>query len=490
VKDQRTAVIKRIHVFKAGEQTSSAGVSKTFTPEILKEVAETYDPGSHEAPLVIGHAGDNDSLPSFGWVKKLEAEGEDLFAEIDFSDVAAELVKNKHYKKVSISLYPPENKISPHPGRWNVRHVALLGASPPAIKGLEPFKFAEQGESLEFSTKLTLDQVIDEDLGPSLDVEEGPLEILKEKLEEARSEKAAEAKKETSKAEEISEEQEEQKTTQSKAADDESAAVSPDSNSQFTEMPKELEEKIIESPEDSVNTEESPVTPAEPEEAVVDHSESEEDKEDEKRKKEEEEGENREEGDSSEGEEDKEEEEDRKKKKSSEPASDMAETVEEEKEEAEPLEEMSEGTVTDPMAEILAELEQLKAEKQALEQEYRESVVRTRKEKLQGQVSSLFNSGKLTEAIVSPEELTGFCEGLEFGTLEFSEGETAATRLIDFLNKLPAMVEFGEVVSEVKTEEMKFAEMGLHERTLHLSSKEGIPYEAALKKAVAMGISG
>jgi hypothetical protein len=43
------------------------------------------------------------------------------------------------------------------------------------------------------------------------------------------------------------------------------------------------------------------------------------------------------------------------------------------------------------------------------------------------------------------QELISYCEGLEFGTLEFSEGETAATKLLSLLSKLPPMVSFGEV---------------------------------------------
>ena len=45
---------KRVHVFKSGPQVSAQGIERNFTPEDLQEVVETYDPNTHEAPLVVG----------------------------------------------------------------------------------------------------------------------------------------------------------------------------------------------------------------------------------------------------------------------------------------------------------------------------------------------------------------------------------------------------------------------------------------------------
>lgn len=123
-------VTKRIHVFKAGEQTSAQGVQRKFSPEDLQQVVDTYDPTIHEAPLVIGHAGDNDSLPAFGWIKNFERKGDNLYANVEFTDAAKNLVKNGHYRKVSISFYSPESQINPHKGKWSARHLAMLGLLP------------------------------------------------------------------------------------------------------------------------------------------------------------------------------------------------------------------------------------------------------------------------------------------------------------------------------------------------------------------------
>lgn len=179
---------KRVHVFKAGPQTSAQGVEREFSSKDLEDVVQSYDPGTHEAPVVIGHAGDNDSAPSYGWIKKFVRQGDDLYADVNFTDVAKDLVKDGHYRKVSISFYSPSSPINPHKGKWSARHLALLGASPPAVKGLEPFSFSEKDGVFDYATALTPDNIFDTDLGPTMIEEKSPLEMLKERLDEIRGE--------------------------------------------------------------------------------------------------------------------------------------------------------------------------------------------------------------------------------------------------------------------------------------------------------------
>lgn len=187
-------MIKEVHIFKAGKQTSAQGVTREFTVGDLKEIASSYRPEVHEAPIRIGHE-DNDKVPAWGWVKDVKVKGDELFAEIDFSPLAAEYVNNGLYKKVSASFYSPDSKINPEPGKWSLRHVALLGAQPPAVKGLKGFAYEEHSDGvLDFAVTLTPDQVFDKELGPTLKRDLGPLEILKEKLDEARSQMIEEEK--------------------------------------------------------------------------------------------------------------------------------------------------------------------------------------------------------------------------------------------------------------------------------------------------------
>jgi len=177
---------KKIHVFRAGSQTSAQGVERNFTEKELQQVVDTYDPGTHTAPLVLGHQGDSDSLPSFGWIQGFTRDGDDLYADVDFTDVAKDLVKDGHYRKVSISFYSPDSTINPHKGKWSARHLALLGAAPPAVKGLSAFNFNEESGVFDFAVALTLDKIFDDELGPTMIVEKSPLEMLKEKLDEVR----------------------------------------------------------------------------------------------------------------------------------------------------------------------------------------------------------------------------------------------------------------------------------------------------------------
>lgn len=177
---------KRIHVFRAGDQTSAQGVQRNFSEKDLQQVVDTYDPGVHEAPLVIGHQGDSDSLPSFGWIRGFARQGNNLYADVEFTSTAKDLVKDGHYRKVSISFYSPDSAINPNPGKWSARHLALLGAAPPAVKGLEPFSFTEKDGVFDYATALDPSEIFDEELGPTLMVDRSPLEMLKEKLESIR----------------------------------------------------------------------------------------------------------------------------------------------------------------------------------------------------------------------------------------------------------------------------------------------------------------
>ena len=183
----------QVHIFKAGTQTSAQGVTREFTANDLKQIADSYRPTVHEAPIRIGHE-DNDKVPAWGWVKDVKVKGDDLFAEIDFSPMAEEYIKNGLYKKVSAPFYSPDSKINPEPGKWSLRHVALLGAQPPAVKGLKGFAYEEGADGvLDFAvTALSPEAVFDDELGPTLKRDIGPLEILKEKLDEARSQMNAE----------------------------------------------------------------------------------------------------------------------------------------------------------------------------------------------------------------------------------------------------------------------------------------------------------
>jgi len=228
---------KRIHVFKAGDQTSAQGVQRHFSEKDLEQVVKTYDPSIHEAPLVIGHAGDNDSLPAYGWIKGFSKQGGNLYADVAFTDTAKDLVKDGHYRKVSISFYSPDSAINPHKGKWSARHLALLGASPPAVKGLEPFSFSEMEGVYDFAVALPSD-IFDEDLGPTLIVEKSPLEMLREKLDEVRQDVSSAVKDLQGNQQSQPTEQLEEVTTSSVTEEPEAAQMANPDAPQFKETSK------------------------------------------------------------------------------------------------------------------------------------------------------------------------------------------------------------------------------------------------------------
>ena len=122
-----------MEVFRTGTHTSGNGITKTYTEADLVSIADTYNSQKgHEAPLVIGHP-DTDS-PAFGWTKQLKVAGGKLLAFVDqITDSVIDAIKAGHYKKISIALY----------GDNLLRHIGLLGATPPAVKGLAPVQFSE-----------------------------------------------------------------------------------------------------------------------------------------------------------------------------------------------------------------------------------------------------------------------------------------------------------------------------------------------------------
>ena len=191
--------VTEVHIFRAGPQTSAQGVERTFTRDDLKQVATSYNKEVHDAPIVIGHSM-SDKTPSWGWVKGVKLKGDNLYAEVEFTPQMGGFINDGLYKKVSASFYAPESKINPSPGQWSLRHVAMLGGQPPAVKGLSGFAYSETDEhTFNFATatgevKLSPEQVFDEELGPTLKSEKQPLEYLKDQLEEARTEMAAEEK--------------------------------------------------------------------------------------------------------------------------------------------------------------------------------------------------------------------------------------------------------------------------------------------------------
>ena len=131
-----------IEIFRAGRHIDDAGVAHHFSDADVDGMAASYNPALREAPLTVGHPADN--LPAYGWVKSVarNAGGVLTIAPHNVEPQFAEMVAARRFPKRSASFYPPQAPNNPTPGKWYLRHVAFLGAQPPAIAGLKDIQFS------------------------------------------------------------------------------------------------------------------------------------------------------------------------------------------------------------------------------------------------------------------------------------------------------------------------------------------------------------
>lgn len=191
-----TALPDGIEIFRAGRHIDDAGGVHQFSEADLAGMAASYNPALREAPLTVGHPKDN--LPAYGWVKSVgrSASGALAINTHQVEPQFAEMVEAGRFKKRSASFYPPQAANNPTPGQWYLRHVAFLGAQPPAVAGLKDIQFSEDddaGGAVCFSEPVTAQTPTQE----SLSMTEAEIKALQEKLaaeEKARAEADAKAK--------------------------------------------------------------------------------------------------------------------------------------------------------------------------------------------------------------------------------------------------------------------------------------------------------
>ncbi|QNK69198.1 hypothetical protein [Variovorax sp. PAMC26660] len=136
------ALPEGVEIFRAGRHTDDSGTTHEFSEADVQRMAAVYDPAKREAPLTVGHPEHN--LPAYGWVKGLRAESGRLLMDThQVEPQFAEMVRAGRFKKRSASFYPPGHPNNPVSGAWYLRHVANLGAQPPAIAGLADIQFSE-----------------------------------------------------------------------------------------------------------------------------------------------------------------------------------------------------------------------------------------------------------------------------------------------------------------------------------------------------------
>lgn len=132
--------MRPIHVLRPGRHDG-----RDWSPETLRQIAESYDAALHEAPIVVGHPRTDD--PAYGWVGGLTADASGLHAAPRQVDPTfAEHVRAGRYAHVSVALYGPASPRNPlGQGKgWYLRHVGFLGATPPVVKGLRRAELGEE----------------------------------------------------------------------------------------------------------------------------------------------------------------------------------------------------------------------------------------------------------------------------------------------------------------------------------------------------------
>ena len=122
-------------IFKTGMHTDNNGQTRYWSEDDLKTTAAKFNPSNHTPPLTIGHPSTNG--PAFGWVAGLRVNGKNLQAKFKaVTDGVKDLVQKGLYQKISSAFY----------GDKSLRHVGLLGADVPAVKGLPALQFSESND--------------------------------------------------------------------------------------------------------------------------------------------------------------------------------------------------------------------------------------------------------------------------------------------------------------------------------------------------------
>lgn len=188
-----------IEIFRAGTHIDDQGTSHVFSDADVAGMAASYNPATREAPLTIGHPEHN--LPAYGWVQSVgrNAAGVLTINPHKVEPQFAEMVAAGRFTKRSASFYPPSAPNNPTPGKWYLRHVAFLGAQPPAIAGLKDIQFSEDdaGGAVSFSEPVTADPSTQEpddmskELQAQLDEANAKLKAEQEATSKLKAEKEA-----------------------------------------------------------------------------------------------------------------------------------------------------------------------------------------------------------------------------------------------------------------------------------------------------------
>ncbi len=146
-----TKTLPRIHCFRPGRHTAMSGAALSFSESDLAASAAAYDPAKYQAPIVVGHP--TLDAPAYGWIDSVTAEADGLYVSaVDVDAEFADMVRERRFPNRSASFFPPNHPRNPVPGVYYLKHVGVLGAAAPAVRGLKPVEFVDDADcvTLEF----------------------------------------------------------------------------------------------------------------------------------------------------------------------------------------------------------------------------------------------------------------------------------------------------------------------------------------------------
>ena len=156
----KTLKNKFFNIFKPGTHIDAAGQEISFSEDDLKDIAASYNSEVHEAPICCGHP--KHDKPAFGWIKQLcyDAGSKMLRAmPAQVNPEFAEMVNSGAFNKIYPAFYSPSSPENPNPGHFTLRHIAFLGAQPPAVKGLGSVSFAENDTAADVEVELEFAEI-------------------------------------------------------------------------------------------------------------------------------------------------------------------------------------------------------------------------------------------------------------------------------------------------------------------------------------------
>ena len=172
-------VLRHVHILSVGDVVTSSGEPLEITQEKMEGIAKSYDQAIHKAPIVLGHTSDNYNVAyevvgivsqllgfeaptdvefALGWVLRAYVQDDKLFFDIRQTKLLNDLMDSGYYQRWSISYYDAEDEISPSPGDFYLQHLAFLGATPPAFKGLQQIALSEKPTIKNKETDMDLNQ--------------------------------------------------------------------------------------------------------------------------------------------------------------------------------------------------------------------------------------------------------------------------------------------------------------------------------------------